>query len=95
MNKIIKTLLNKTMSEIIANGKCVSVNGTRYFLDEGALYSLKSWQSSPEWIKRFDYGNTEKAVDCFISYLSDMIDLEIEYFEEADLPTPENQIVWF
>lgn len=92
MNNIIKTLLLNTISEVIVNGNCFDIDGTRYFLDEGVLYSFKYYQSKPKWIERFDYGNSEAAILMFVHFLSNMID--VENIEIVEAPKPSQNITW-
>ena len=92
MNNVIKKLMQNTISEIIANGKCLEIDGTCYFLDDGVLYSFKYYKSEPQWIERFDYSNTEGAILMFANYLSNMID--VENVEIVDMPKPTTITVW-
>lgn len=92
MNKVIEMLLLQQLSELIANGQCIQVDYTKYFLQDGVLCKLNNWSSQPEWVTKFDNGSTEEAVIKFIKYLSELKD--IDECKIVNTPTQQIQTFW-
>ena len=95
MNKVVMFLLSKIIRQVVESNESVCIDNTKYFLENGVLYKFKyGWDEQPIRIEWFDYGDTYKAINSFVLYLSNIEDTDIETISIERKPTNKITTVW-
>lgn len=89
----IKKLLTDTLFERLSTLEmCIEIENMKYWLEDGVLYCIGYYATSPIWIDRYAYSNTVAAYEKMAEYI---MSIESDEYEFCKKPTPHQNTAWY